>query len=469
MIYLSKKIIYLFLFQFFYGWIYGISINDGFPECEACLENPETCFNKTLTKSITIKSRSTEYIDLFENDSKKGKVTVVSYIVTSIQGDSITVQLENDKDQYIIETRDNRVECSNRKSLKIYKQSERLAIYCNNIYYDCEVKYDISLEPGDPENEIDNSLPECSECTSKGNSCFESIFLPVHSWYYLYYDGYDSGMYLDFLISSHKKDTMRMEVQSKDGLFYLVSTRKDKSRCSEPQKAVPVRWKSARIAVYCYNNYIGCKFSLYVRSTPMDYDPKVKTIESEVRENKENEKNENSFSTPAFAKFLNNVDKIKGYTEPSIPKWSEWSEWSDCMEYKNGMGKRIRRRECLNIEFAFVLPENATQVSSKEFNQLIKSSAYPYCEGASIEEQNCLLDIDEHSIQNLIILLFIISAMILTLFVEANPRQNNSSLYDENVIKSNNLSNNPSHGRLQRDISISENSPLLNTYFRRYD
>jgi len=56
--------------------------------------------------------------------------------------------------------------------------------------------------------------------------------------------------------------------------------------------------------------------------------------------------------------------------------------------------------------------------------------------------------------------------MILTFYIERGPKQNNN----ENIVKRNSISNDHSSmERIQREISISENSPLLNTYFRRYD
>jgi hypothetical protein len=461
--FLNKKIIYLVLHQFLFGWIYSSSVNNSLPECNACLEDTKTCFNDSLTNSLTIKSRGVAYInlDLLENAKNRGSIVEISYIITSIKNDSITVQVEknnNSKNQYIIESRDNRVTCSSRKTLKFYNQDEKIAVYCNNLYYDCDIKYEFSILEPEKERE-DTPLPQCSECSSpyEGDSCFESIYLPVHSWYYLYYDGYNDGMYLDFLISSHKKDIMRIEVQSNDGLFYLVNTRRDKVRCSEPQKSIPVRWKSPRIAVYCYNNYIGCKFSLFVRSFPMNRE-NIKELE--------NEKDEDSFNRSSSFKFINKMEKMAGYAESNTPKWSEWSEWSDCIEYQEGMGRRTRERKCLNTAIDFTQHENVTEISSVEIDHLLKSSGYPYCEGSSIETQNCQLEINEQSLENILILVFIISAMILTFYIERGPKQNNN----ENIVKRNSISNDHSSmERIQREISISENSPLLNTYFRRYD
>jgi hypothetical protein len=461
------------LYQFLYGWIYANSIKNTLSECQSCLDNKETCFNDTLTNSLTIKSRGVEYIDLFEKeDNHKGSIVEVSYMVSSIKGDYITVQLENkdSKDQYIIESRDSRVNCSNRKRLRLYKQKERIAIYCNNLYYNCEIKYNFSVF--EPEKEkTDSKLPECSECTSistseKDSSCFESIYLPVHSWYYLYYNGYDKGMFLDFLISSHKKDTMRIEVQSNDGLFYLVKTRRDKVRCSEPQKSIPVRWRTPRIAVYCYNNYIGCKFSLYIKSFPIDSSNSNNNIKQFIDEKEENGKVSSS------SKFMNNIELMTDDNkfESDHPQWSEWSEWSDCMEYRDGMGRRTRERKCLYTSIDFTSYENITRLSSMELNRLVKSANYSYCEGSSIEVQNCPLEVNEQSLENIAILVFIVSAIILTFYVERKPEQNNISNYNEDVIKSSDINHEHTpFGRIQREISISENSPLLNTYFRRYD
>jgi len=365
----NNKLIFLLLCQFLSGLVFAFSTQNNLPECEACLEDKDNCFNDTLSNKLTIKSRGVEYVDLKLNDIEDGKGSIVeiSYIVVSTQGDSITVQVENVKDQYVLESRDNRVSCSYRKSLKLYKQEEKIAIHCNNMYYDCEVMYDVSLlKPNQKENE--EKMPVCDECIgNEESSCFESIYLPAHSWYYLYYDGYEHGTFLDFLVSSHKKDKMRVEVQNHDGLFYLVSTRRDKVRCSDPQSSVPVRWKSPRIAVYCYNNYIGYKFSVFVRSSPMS---------------------DNKMSS------LSGNEKMMGYYESSSPKWSEWSEWSDCMETdegnKNGMGKRTRERHCIQSTVGFVNPNNATQHNN--INEILKEADILYCEGPSVEYQNCQLE-----------------------------------------------------------------------------
>jgi len=455
----KKYIIFLLLSQIICHIAYAYSTQYNLPECQACLDDKDNCFNDTLSNTLTIKGRGVEYIDLNIDDSaneeKDGKGTIVeiSYIIVSTKGDSITVQLENgNKDQYIIESRDNRVDCSYRKSLKFYQQDERIAVYCNNLYYDCEVKFDITLLK--PEKQRDDiNMPQCSECIApsigqkdSSNTCFESIYLPVHSWYYLYYDGYENGMYLDFLVSSHKRDTMRIEIQNNNGLFYLVSTRRDKVKCSDPQISVPVRWQYPRIAVYCYNNYRGCMFSVYVRSVPMD--------------------------KPGIMNKSNH-EKMIGYTEVVNPQWSEWSEWSDCVEIHNGMGRRTRERKCLQNSIDFVHPENATQLSSKEMNQLLKSSDYPYCEGSSTEIQNCELDVNEQSWLNILILFVIISSMILSFYIERKPRSSiytDSSRY-EDIVKTNQLngSNDQYKRTAQREMSFSENSPLLNAYFRRYD
>lgn len=345
----NKYIIFLLISQLVCRMAYAFSTQYNLPECQACLDDKDTCFNDTLSNSLTIKSRGgVEYIDLnldnLANKDKDGKGTIVeiSYIIVSTKGDYITVQLENgSKNQYIIESRDSRVSCSYRKSLKFYQQNERIAVYCNNLYYDCDVKFDISLLK--PEKEKDNiKMPECSECVAPSlgqkdsNTCFESIYLPVHSWYYLYYDSYESGMYLDFLVSSHKKDSMRIEVQSHDGLFYLVKTRRDKVKCSDPQISIPVRWQSPRIAVYCYNNYKGCMFSIYVRSVPMDQSELMKV-------NKSNNSNDDEIDEMSYSKIIkDNVKKI-GYYELENPQWSEWSEWSDCFESHKGIGQRTSR------------------------------------------------------------------------------------------------------------------------------
>ncbi|OUM60010.1 hypothetical protein PIROE2DRAFT_63416 [Piromyces sp. E2] len=378
---LNNKLIFLLLCQFLSELVWAFSTQKSLPECQACLDDKDNCFNDTLSNKITIKSRGVEYIDLKLNDiddSKKesrgrGTVVEISYLVVSTQGDSITVQVENVKDQYILESRDNRVNCSYRKSLKLYKQNEKIVIHCNNMYYDCEVMFDISLL--EPQKEEDEKMPACDECTGNENQvCFESIYLPVHSWYYLYYDGYDGGTYLDFLVSSHKKDKMRVEIQNNDGLFYLVSTRRDKVRCSDPQTSVPVRWKSPRIAVYCYNNYIGCKFSVFARGTPMN--------------NKEESVHEKTHSSW--------TEKKLGYYETSTPKWSEWSEWSDCMDAdygrRNGVGRRTRERHCIQNMVDFVDPKNITHLRHEEINELLREAGVPYCEGSSIEEQNCQLE-----------------------------------------------------------------------------
>jgi len=465
---LNNKLIFLLLCQFLSGLVFAFSTQNNLPECEACLENQDNCFNDTLTNKLTIKSRGVEYIDLKLDDidspksgSGKGSVVEISYIVVSTQNDSITVQVENVKDQYILESRDSRVSCS-RKNLKLYKQNEKIAIHCNNMYYDCEVMYEISLlEPQKEENNGDTPMPGCDECTgNEGTSCFESIYLPAHTWYYLYYDGYDSGTYLDFLVSSHKKDKMRVEVQNHDGLFYLVSTRRDKVRCSDPQTSVPVRWKSPRIAVYCYNNYIGCKFSVFVRSFPMDSSNKIAA---------------NGKSSTVNHRYN---EKMMGYYETSSPKWSEWSEWSDCIEpeegSKNGMGKRTRERHCIQNTVDFVNPDNVAR--QDDINRVLKEADIPYCEGTAVEYQNCQLEeAMEHSWQNILIFVFIISALVLTLCREKRPSRSRSSSFDssyqyssynEDVVKSNGLKSPTSEVRRE---SVSENSPLLNTYFRRYD
>jgi len=383
----------------------------------------------------------------------RGTIVEISYIVVSTQGDSITVQVENTKDQYVIESRDNRVSCSYRKSLKLYKQEEKIAVHCNNMYYDCEVMYEISLLEPKKENDNEDQMPQCHECVGEENSsCFESIYLPVHSWYYLYYDGYDNGSYLDFLVSSHKKDKMRIEVQNNDGLFYLVSTRRDKVRCSDPQKSVPVRWKSPRIAVYCYNNYVGCKFSVFARIFPMNKDSKSA--------------NGASLMTGEGVKHM-------GYYESPTPTWSEWSEWSNCIEnkesHRNGIGQRTRERKCIQTTVDFVHPHNSTHLSEEDIKARLMEADIPYCEGSSTEVQNCQLDSMEHSWQNILIFVFILTALLLCLGRGKNTTTRltiDTSNYNEDVLKTNNVK---SPDRMTREVSPSENSPLLNTYFRRYD
>jgi len=442
------------------------------PECEACLDDTDTCFNYTLSKTLTIKNRGLEYIDLGieEINKKYGRGTVVelSYIVASTQGDTITVEIENGKDQYILESRDGRVTCSGRQKLKFYSQSERLSVFCHNLHYNCEIMFEIVLNP--LQNELEDNkknITECAQCAGgKDNACFESIYLPVHSWYYWYYDGIDGGTLLDFMISSHKKDSMRTEVQRGDGLFYLVSTRRDKVRCSDIQENVYVRWKSLRIAVYCYNNYKGCRFSIYTHATPMN---KNKTIPAASSSRKITEKD--NLTLPGYSQLVNNIDKIIGYNEPTEPKWSEWSEWSDCEEYREGMGRRTRTRTCLYSTFDFVHPEKTTNLSERELDQLLKSSNYSYCEGPSVDYQHCPIETMENSWQNILILIFIISSLIITFFMKKKPTRptidTSHNTYTEDIIKTINISS-PSENN-NRGYSSSETSPLLNTYFRRYD
>ncbi|ORX60042.1 hypothetical protein BCR36DRAFT_274557 [Piromyces finnis] len=460
---LNNKIFFLLLCQLLNKLIFAFSTQNDLPECEACLENQDNCFNDTLSNKLTIKSRGVEYIDLklydiddsIKENGGRGTIVDISYIVVSTQGDSITVQVENVKDQYVLESRDNRVSCSYRKNLRLYKQNEKIAIHCNNIYYDCEVMFDVTfLKPQQEDSK--SKIPDCNECVGDENSsCFESIYLPVHSWYYLYYDGYEGGTYLDFLVSSHKKDKMRIEVQNNDGLFYLVSTRRDKVRCSDPQISVPVRWKNPRIAVYCYNNYIGCKFSIFARSTAMN----------------------NNKVTDSISDSRKFDAKMMGYYESSNPKWSEWGQWSECIENvdtsRNGMGKRTRSRQCLQTMVDFVDSKNITNLNHKDIKEKLIEANIPYCEGPSIEYQNCPLETsDEHSWQNVFIFIFIISALILSLCREKRTSRttiiNTSySNNNEDVIRSNNLTS--SMYDAKRENSVSENSPLLNTYFRRYD
>lgn len=448
--FINKKFIILLFCQILSQWVLALSTQNEIIECSTCQEDKDLCFNHTLpNEAKIIKPRDAFYIDmkkLYTGDvtPKNGEILEISYIVASPNGDFITVQIENanknKKDQYIVETRDSRVDCSSRKNLRFYKQEgQRIAIYCNNLYYECEVTYEFLLVKPQEENNNNNKVPECSECSAENeNSCIESVYLPVHSWYYLYYEGYEGGTYLDFLISSHKKDTMRIEVQNDDGTFYLVSTRRDKVKCSESQSGVPVRWKKSRVAVYCYNNYIGCRFSVYVNGQPMNRD----TTKSKMM-----------------------VD-----TKSLNPKWSEWSEWSECTEYREGKGIKTRERICMHTEIAFTDPENVTQEQHKEMDKMLESLKYPECEGPSMEEQQCQIeDSIQHSWQNLLIFVFIVSAIILSFYkIERKPTRPtiNTHNYYENVVKSHDVSDGRSP---ERRISVSENSPLLNTYFRRYD
>jgi len=458
---INKKIIIFLLCQLLSQWVLA---QNEILECSACLEDKDTCFNTTLPEEnvLTIKSRGVEYLDLYKNNdvekalssnNERGRIIEISYIVTSTNGDSITVQIENAKDQYVIESRDNRVECSSRNKLKLYKQNERIAIYCNNLYYECNVMYQISVEKPQEEEKSDK-IPDCSECAVESeNTCIESIYLPVHSWFYLYYDG-EGGTYLDFLVSSHKKDTMRIEVQSGDGTFYLVSTRKDKAKCSDRQMSVPVRSSTSRVAVYCYNNYIGCKFSIYIHGQSMN-----KSVTS-------------SSSSSSSSSSAINIEKMMGYAEATTPRWSEWSEWSECIESHNGMGKQTRERTCLNAEVDFTHPESTTQEQHKEMERMLAMSDFSSCEGPSMEEQNCEVEDDmQHPWQNIMIFGFIVSALILSFKLERKPTPqpiHTSQEYLEDVVKSNDLEDENSPDNLRR-ISVSENSPLLNTYFRRYD
>lgn len=430
------------------------STNEGLPTCEVCLENKGECLNST---EITIESRATEYIDISKN-SKKGGLIQISYIVTSVNNDQLDVQVENEN-QYIIESKDSGVNCSTRTNLKFYEQNEKLAIYCSNYYYPCRVKYSIIYDDVEKERD-DLSVPKCEECSKKGkNHCFESIATPVHSWYYLYYDGDKPGMYVDFLISSHKKDTMRIELQSRDGLFYLVGTRRDKVRCSDPQVSIPVRWSSTRIAVYCYNNYIPCKFSVFIKSTPMD---------------------SSTGQTP-----MANISSLSGYANQNTTlmaddqdslHWSEWSEWSKCTEYYDGTGRRQRTRNCIQTFVDVVDPDNLTK---KDYEELMKSSDYPYCEGSSVDVETCELGI-KPLWGNVIMIFFVIAIIGAVIYVKKNPdtqKLNRSGIIktfvdddddddDKNI--NDRYKSSTQNSQYKKKKGRSETSPLLQTFVKKY-
>lgn len=399
-----------------------------------------------------------------ENKNEKeirGNINQIAYLVTSTQGDYLTVQIENganisDPDysnafsSYILESRDSYVSCSERRHLKYYEQGDKLAIYCNNNIQKCHVRYILSILDVKKERD-DVEVPACNQCSTKneegssGNDCFVSVYLPVHSWYYFYFDEEGGrGMFLDFLISSHKKDTMRIEVQSSDGLFYLVATRRDKVRCSEPQKNVPVRWPSARIAVYCYNNYIGCRFSVFVRSIPMQ-ENRTKIINSPRIKATDH----SSIFNPSSTTYSTTTQWRKSGSE-SGAIWSDWSSWSECQEWHDGEGRQVRTRTCLEMEnpemnessnrrrpfngdekkssllprfnsIALVKPVNYTLIEQRQLNDERESlSSVMQCKGRYIDSRSCEL-YPKTSWKNTIVIIFIIISVILTIYVKRHP------------------------------------------------